>query len=182
MDRRQLKTRRAIYDAFTSLLGEKSYSAMTVQDIIDRADVGRSTFYAHFETKDELLKSLCLEIFDHVFSENLTRENTHDFSAGSGDLKSEITHILYHLQSSGGSISRILAGESGEVFMRFFREPLTKVFEGELQKRKCPVPKDYMLNHLVSAFAETVRWWMSNRNYSPEEVSGFFFASEPFIQ
>ncbi|MCQ2501769.1 MAG: TetR/AcrR family transcriptional regulator, partial [Lachnospiraceae bacterium] len=76
MDRRQKKTRMAVYEAFTSLLETKSYGNITVQEIIDRADIGRSTFYSHFETKDELLKSLCTDIFEHVFAEDLGKEKT----------------------------------------------------------------------------------------------------------
>ena len=44
------------------------------------ADIGRSTFYLHFDTKDKLRKALCTEIFDHVFCEEFDQENTHDFS------------------------------------------------------------------------------------------------------
>ena len=56
MDRRQRKTREAIFSAFIALLSQKDLGQITVGEIIEKADVGRATFYAHFPTKDFLLK------------------------------------------------------------------------------------------------------------------------------
>jgi AcrR family transcriptional regulator len=55
-DRRVSRTRRALLDAFYALLGERRFQAISVGDVVERADVGRSTFYKHFGSKDELLR------------------------------------------------------------------------------------------------------------------------------
>ena len=176
MDRRQRKTRAAIFSAFTSLLQKKSYSSLTVQDIIDEADIGRTTFYAHFETKDELLKAICSDIFDHVFSEEVMSEDKHDFS-GHDSFRDKLTHILYHLQEKQQSIRGILSGECGEVFMRYFREYLYRIFDGQLTENN-DIPKEYRLHYAVSSYAETVRWWLNGHSeYTPEQISSFYFQS-----
>ena len=54
-DRRVQKTRKLLLDALVSLILEKGYDEVSIQDIIDRANVGRSTFYAHYENKEQLL-------------------------------------------------------------------------------------------------------------------------------
>lgn len=127
MDRRQKKTREAIFRAFTELLKHEAYAKISVQEIIDLADIGRTTFYAHFETKDDLLRSLCSEIFEHVFSEDLGKEKNHDFSE-SHDTKAKITHILYHLQDHMDYLPGILSGESGEIFMSYFKIYLKELY------------------------------------------------------
>lgn len=176
MDRRQRKTRAAIFGAFTSLLKKKSYPSLTIQDIIDEADIGRTTFYAHFETKDELLKAICNDIFDHVFSDDIMTEEKHDFSKHNS-FHDKLTHILYHLQEKQQSISGILTGECGEVFMRYFKEYLYRIFDGQLAEIE-DIPKEYRLHYAVSSFAETVRWWLKKHSsYSPEEISRFYFCS-----
>ena len=118
MDRRQQKTRDAVFKALSSLLEKKRFSNITVQEIIDEANIGRSTFYAHFDTKDELLKAMCTDIFSHVFSDELMSEETHDFSGNNNGLESKLTHILYHLKDNEKNIVGILSCESGELFMK----------------------------------------------------------------
>lgn len=56
-DRRVRRTRRILHEALITLILSKGYERITVQDILDRADVGRSTFYAHYRDKDDLLLS-----------------------------------------------------------------------------------------------------------------------------
>ncbi|MET0414628.1 MAG: TetR/AcrR family transcriptional regulator [Actinoplanes sp.] len=56
-DRRVRRTRRALQEALVALIVERGYPRTTVQDVLDRADVGRSTFYAHFRDKDALFAS-----------------------------------------------------------------------------------------------------------------------------
>lgn len=174
MDRRQQKTRDAIFSAFSRLLEKKRYSHITVQDIIDEANIGRSTFYAHFETKDELLNAMCTAIFGHIFSDDLMREETHDFS-GNGNLQARLTHLLYHLKEKQREISSILSGDSSDLFMRYFKNYLTEMFAKQTVGVVIAAPQDYVLNHYVSSFAETVKWWVEkDMSYSPEEVAEFY--------
>ncbi|MFV0527575.1 MAG: TetR/AcrR family transcriptional regulator [Lachnospiraceae bacterium] len=180
MDRRQKKTREAIFAAFSKLLETKRYTAITVQEIIDEADIGRSTFYAHFETKDELLKTMCTDIFRHVFQDEPMSEKTHDFSHQSIGLKAGITHVLYHVKDNKKDIAGILSCESGELFMMYFREYLTEMFSKYLFEIEMEAPEEFVLHHLTGSFAEAVKWWLHGQmSYSPEEVAGYYMAAIP---
>ncbi|MDE5597617.1 MAG: TetR/AcrR family transcriptional regulator [Lachnospiraceae bacterium] len=175
MDRRQQKTRQAIFNAFSSLLEKKNFNNITVQEIIDEANVGRSTFYAHFETKDSLLKAMCTDIFQHVFSDDLKQESSHDFSHSGHDLQKEITHILYHLQDNIKNLKGLLSCESGDIFMAYFKEYLEQTFPLFIKEMPYDVPYDYLLNHVVCSFSETVRWWITKQEqYTPEQIAAFF--------
>ena len=63
-DRRSQRSRELLSQALIALLGERRYDAITVQDIIDRANVGRSTFYAHYLDKEDLLVSEFARVLD----------------------------------------------------------------------------------------------------------------------
>ena len=179
MDRRQKKTRGAIFAAFGALLSQKGYGKITVQEIIDAANVGRSTFYAHFETKDDLLRDMCTDLFDHVFSDSLRIENTHDFSRANGDVDAMITHMLYHLRDNRNLIAPLLTGESGELFLRFFKQYLNDLVTLHMLKamvrKNALVPDDFLVHHISGAFVEMVHWWLRNdMMQAPEEMAKYF--------
>ena len=177
MDRRQQKTRASIFKVLSRLLEEKRYNRITVQEIIDEANIGRTTFYSHFETKDELLKAMCTDIFSHVFSEELISEKTHDFSDCKSGLEDRLTHILYHLRDSQNDITGILSCESGENFMNYFKEYLSDMFSKYLYDIKSEAPDEFVLNFLAGSFAENVRWWFnSGMKYTPKDVAKYFIS------
>ena len=170
MDRRQLKTRKAIFTAFCQLLETKRYEHITVQDIIDKADVGRSTFYSHFETKDLLLDALCGELFYHIFENDPCPYEGKDH-----DLEGKLAHTLWHIRENKTDLSRLLLSDSGELFMRYFKEHLYTMFEQNVTASKTDVPKDFLLNHLVGSFAETVKWWLKEDMKTPPETTAKYF-------
>lgn len=181
MDRRQRKTRDAIFEAFGSLLSTKSFSKITVQDIIDAANVGRTTFYAHFQTKDDLLKEMCDDLFAHVFSDTLDTESTHDFSMKTGNPHAIITHILYHLLDNKRNIIGILTSESGELFLGFFKQYLNELLAARMlsgmESGRRGVPYDFLVNHVSSSFVGMVQWWIKSRlRQPPEDLSNCFMA------
>ena len=170
MDRRQKKSREAIFRAFSSLLKYKRYEQITVQDIIEAADVGRSTFYAHFETKDMLLMTMCSDIFDHIVAGELC-----DYANQDQALSSRLAHILWHLSQRKDDVIGILSCSSDEVFLAYFRQQLRTVFALYLTEFTSEVPADFLLNHLVGSFTEAVRWWVrGGMALSPETVADYY--------
>ncbi len=164
--------------AFETLLAEKRYEQITIQDIIDQANVGRSTFYAHFETRDDLLRYTCRELFEHVFDEHLSCEKSHDFSGGESTLDRMLTHILYHLKDDHVRYLRIFSCESADLFWRYFQEQfvaLVKRYGAKNPASGKKVPEDYYMNFYCSAYIESVKWWFQNGlKTSPEELAAYF--------
>lgn len=179
MDRRIQKTRNAIFTAFTTLLARKSYDKITIRDLIEEANVGRSTFYAHFETKDDLLNAMCVDLFDHIFATDLKAEESHDFSDSQGNAKIMLTHILYHLLEDAPRLRKIFACESSGLFWQYFRRPFTALVSAYLlpmaNQKALQLPQDLLTDHIAASFIEIVRWWFqTDLAASPETVENYF--------
>lgn len=181
MDRRQKKTRQAIIDAFVKLLTKTSYEKVSVKDIIDAADVGRSTFYSHFETKDDLARQICFELFDHIFSPVIPPCSTHNFSDMPQNIETRITHILYHLRDKREYYLGIINYDDCTLFLGFFRDYMLQnvsiKMSGSYDEYSQRVPEDFLINSLISSFVGMIRWWLKNKMHpGPEVVAGYYMA------
>ncbi len=180
MDRRQRKTRDTIFKAFIELLSIKDYSKITVGEIIERADIGRATFYSHFETKDYLLKEMCEELFCHIFdSINSERVNhRHIFNCDAPD--SVFLHLIQHLKKNDNNILELLSSKNNDLFWQYFKHNLDELvicqkylFE---ERKSDKLPEIFWINHITSTFTETIKWWINNgMNESPETITEYFF-------
>jgi len=179
MDRRQKKTRESIFAALCTLLSKKHYNQITVAEIIELANIGRATFYAHFETKDFLLKALCEELFCHIFdcSQEEKPEHQHIFSCDSS--ASPILHLFQHLQKNDNNILRLLHSQNNELFLGYFKANLKEFIKSQLylfeEKRPKGIPESFWVHHICATLVETVRWWVQNgMRESPEELYHYF--------
>ncbi len=179
MDRRQQKTRDAIFRAFTEILSEKNIGKITVGEIIDRANVGRATFYAHFPTKDFLVKEICEELFCHIFdaTDSQRIHHQHIFHCNAPD--SVFLHLLQHLKRNDHHILDLLTGRNNELFSGYFKRGLLELIESQLpllrRQKAHELPDSYWVNHLANTFAETVRWWIKHDfDESPETIHRYF--------
>lgn len=176
MDRRRKRTQDAIFDAFTSLVETKEYSAISIQEIIDKANIGRSTFYTHFNTKEDLVKSLCEMLFEHIFESALSGEHTH------GDFKSEnnkasvLCHMIHHLEENDHHILTLMSCDSRGIFTGYFKAGLKELLQKEIPISNSDMPKDFVYNHLASSFIEMIEWWLRNgKKENPDDLEKYFF-------
>lgn len=161
------------------LLSQKQFGQITVGEIIDRADVGRATFYAHFETKDDLLKELCRELFCHIFDAMEAGEQNHRHIFHCEAPDSVFLHLFRHLQKNDNQILQLLSGQNDRLFLEYFKNDLRTLIQHQLplfagRKSEC-LPDSFWIDHIESTFVETVRWWIENgMEQSPETITEYF--------
>ena len=177
-DRRVSRTRRLMLDALMTLIEEQGYEKITVQDILDRADVGRSTFYAHFRDKDELLISW----FEHL--RELFELQQQDLLAarrnGSVPEVNMVLDLFRHTAEHHKLYKAVAGRQSGEMILKYLHRYLNglllPVFE-ELSRsrREPPVPVEVTVNFLVSTLLSLMTWWLDrNMPYTPEKMEELF--------
>lgn len=178
-DRRVRRTRRALHEALRSLILQKGYDNITVQDVIDRADVGRATFYAHFRDKDDLLRGGFEEMRESLRQRLAAFLRNDEHHSGEG---LEVAHVLFDHAAGSHKEYRALAGSrSGGAFIKFAHKELTSLVQEHLDEAvtrhrlKPVVPVEIIAYSTVSTLLALLTWWLDKGTpYSPEQMAQMF--------
>ena len=176
-DRRVERTRKLIQEALVSLILEKRYDKITVQDIIDRANVGRSTFYAHFQDKEDLLAS--------NFANYTAQWETEQAETEPAASK-ESPHILHslefflHANEAYEFHQAMFEGGGAEVMIETGRQHMMMDIQNHLQEmfgedENLPIPLPVITNFLAGGMLSVMVWWLKEkRPYPPETINEMF--------
>ena len=178
MNKRKQKTKEKIYDGLSCLIEKKGYQNITIEDILKASGVSRSTFYAYFKKKEDVLSDICSTIFDHVFSAHLEKEKNHDFSSYDiFDYTHYITHMFYHIKEEGSSIRRILLSDGRDIFLNDLENRLSPfigllIRSGDFKK---DVPEKLLSLQLTQGLVCLLSYWVEKDfDRSPEEETSYF--------
>ena len=168
-DRRAQRTRQLLHDAMFSLMLEKRYDKITVQDIIDRANVGRSTFYAHFQDKEDLALSGMVQMLDQ-----LGQAVGQDASGGLSLMP--VLALFQHVQENQHFFKALTRGRGLDLFFERGQVYWTQRLEATLQARLPPgqsssVPIPIIATSVSGALITLLKWWLDNKMpYTPERM------------
>ncbi len=163
VDRRVARTQTQLQAALISLMLEQGYEQCTVQHILDRAEVSRSTFYAHFSDKEALFVSSIANL-----RAGLTQQWRADLD--SGTVKGQLGFVrpfLAHVDGSHHVWRAFVKGESGRIMDREFRQMLTSMANRDLGVSKSSPPAHHIaVACVVGALMSLVETWMARESRS----------------
>jgi AcrR family transcriptional regulator len=177
MDRRVQRTRKLLREALMELILEEGYDAISIQDITDKANLGRATFYLHFKDKDELL----LDVMDQFMEDFL--DQVPQFSQSQWQMEdTKAIAKLFDFAADHYDLYRILIiGSGGITASRKLHQTIAENIKTCIQKEideqdaNPAVPTDFIANHFAGALLATIYWWLdSDLPYSVDEIAEMF--------
>ena len=169
-DRRSQRTRHLLSEALVKLIREKDYNTITVSDIIDRANVGRSTFYTHFRDKDDLLAGEMDRVID-VLSRDIPHESHEENSLFPS------LGLLRHVGEEYELYKALVWSSGIDLLIKHMQKSLSTRIEQGLQesRREFEVPIPILASFIAGSFLTILKWWLENKMiYSPEQMDEIF--------
>lgn len=176
IDRQVERTRQLLRDALVSLILEKGYQKITVQDIIDRANVGRSTFYSHYQDKEDLLFSG----FDELAFDLDRHRRLPDETGGDQEHLLHSLEFFIHANDNRELYMAMSESGGGEQLLEIGRQHMQNHIEAHLVQfpsigREFPLP--VITNFLAGSLLTMILWWLEQEApYSPQEMDDMFNA------
>lgn len=179
IDRRVQSTRERLQKALIELTGERGYDALTIQEIVDRADVGRTTFYTHFNSKDDLFMSCHEAIVTQFHSGPLYRHPLSREELLSPEVPPGMVSAYRHLEEARSRLDPIFQGKDGPRILRRIRDQSAQEVEANLRAAfahaDSTIPLDILASYLAGAQIALMQWWLEKRrSHSPENLAHTF--------
>jgi AcrR family transcriptional regulator len=177
-DRRVERTRQLLLQALFSLMAEKGFDAVTVQDIIDRANVGRSTFYVHFVDKEDLL----VQAMDPFSADLKQRQRKALREGGASEQRAfAFSHELFSHADGHRDVFRAVVGKrSALMLQRHFQRMQVELVREEV-KALAPAGSsnaalmEAVAQHVAGALWGLLAWWIDGkRRMTVDEVNDLF--------
>ena len=156
VDRRVERSQRTLHTALLELAHERDWAEITVLDVCERANVGRSTFYAHFADKEELLVSGFARL----------RDELREHAAGAGDRGlAFVAPLLEHARGHWYLVRMLVGDRTSALVHRRFVEVVMDLLSDELGTSvPAGAQRDATLRAVAGALAELVAWWIESRS------------------
>jgi AcrR family transcriptional regulator len=172
-DRRSQRSQQALIEALIDLMATRPYDSISIKEIVDRANVGRSTFYAHYQTKDDLVMSGFERLLDETVKNVVISKSKQDLTV---DVTMVFQHAAghYHIYKTlmWGTGYKILTIDEHNVFSEKLRQHLSVLFPDE---SKISVPLDVLSVFFSGNLLILLRWWLDNKMpYPPEKMNDLF--------
>ena len=175
-DRRVQRTKSSLRDALIGLAREKPYDSIAVKEILDRANVGRSTFYTHFRDKHDLLESGIHEMLRSVYDQPRSGSALEQAVAFSLPI---LEYVDEHRRTDGARMSR----EGRASMHEHLEDTIANLITDDLalvmrSRPSAPqIPADLVARHVASTFVLVLNWWIeSEAALTPVEVDARFRA------
>lgn len=176
-DRRVQRTRELLQQALIALIRERGYDAVTIQDIVDRANVGRTTFYLHYTGKDDLF----LHCHDAILGQFQLSPHTHLSQEAllSPEPSQGMQMAFQHLVEARALLAPILQGKDSLLILRRIRDRSAEEIAARLQaafgEAESRIPLDLLASYLAGAQIALVQWWLEKRPpHSSEQLAQTF--------
>ena len=159
------------------LINERGYDELTIQDIADRAKLGRTTFYLHYTSKDQLMMS-CHEDIIREFHLGLLHPLSRE-ELLSPELPPQMISAYQHLEDGRTLLYPIFQGKDSQLILRQIRDRSAREVAVNLRaifdEADSLIPLDLLANYLTGAQIALVQWWLEKRRpYSAENLAQTF--------